>query len=223
MSLLKTRKDLFEIFLQKKELYYIREYVCNSLSVEILSPEDDRLIHQYHDFRKKWQSVDRLKNKFLFKYSKWLNCTIAFGILATPSTSSVSSGRHIKNFEECSERTKRRKTEGIRKLSTDSELIYATQMSLRNTGQTMLANIFKEMVESPSSKLEEFITYWKKNKVHIIKYSEDEALALLIRNHLSKRAYCDIQKGGKCKNANIYPTYNKILLAKERLPCKSLL
>lgn len=151
------------------------------MSVEILSPEDDRLIHQlYYDFRKKWQSVDRSKNKFLSKYSKWLNCTIAFGILATPSTSSVSSGRHIKNFEECSERTKRRKTEGIRKLSTDSELIYATQMSLRNTGRTMLANIFKEMVESPSSKLEEFITYWKKNKVHIIKYSEDEALALLI-------------------------------------------
>jgi len=187
------------------------------LSVEKLSPENEKSIRQlYNDFRKRWQTVDRSKSKFLSKYSTWLDCTLAFETLATPSTSSVSAGRSIKNFEECSERTKRRKTEGIRKSSTVSELIYATEMSLRNTGQKILADILKEMVENKSSKVEELITCWRKDKVHIEKYSEDEGLALLIRNRLSKRIYCDIQKGAKCKGANIYPPYNQILSAKER-------
>lgn len=70
---------------------------------------------------------------------------IAFGTLATSSTSSGSVGRPMKNFEECSERSKWRKTESIRKSSTNSEFIYATQMSLRDTGRTMLADILKEM------------------------------------------------------------------------------
>lgn len=89
-------------------------------------------------------------------------------------------------------------------------------MSLRDTGRTMLADIFKEMVGNQSSKVEKLIACWRKNKVNIEKYSEDEGLALLIRNRLSKRTYCDIQKGGKRRDANIYPPYNQILSAKER-------
>lgn len=220
MSLLKTRKTLFEIYLEEKKFDHLREYVRTSLSVEILSPEDENSIRQLYDnFQKKWRTVNRSKNIFLSKYYTWLNCTIAFGTLATPSTSSVM-GRPMKNFEECSVRTKRRKTESIRKSATDSELIYATQMSLRDTGQTVLADILKEISQvgkdSQSSKVDELIACWKKDKVHIEKYSEDEGLALLIRNRLSKRTYCDIQKGGKQRGANIYPSYSQILSAKER-------
>lgn len=64
------------------------------------------------------------------------------------------------------------------------------------------------MVENKFFKVEELITCWRKDKVHIEKYSEHEELVLLIRNHLSKRTYCDIQKGGKCKGASIYSPYN---------------
>lgn len=218
MSLLITKRSLFEVFLQNKEFDYLRKYICASLSIKTLSPEDETSIRQLHsDFRKKWQNMDRSKHKFLSKYAMWLNCTIAFGTTAAPSTSSASVGRPRKNFEECSERTKRKKTEDIRKSSTESTLIYAAQMSLRNTGQAILADILKEMVENQSSsKVQELIACWKNEKVHIEKYSEDEGLALLIRNRLSKKTYCDFRAGGKLRSANIYPSYNKILSAKQR-------
>lgn len=140
-------------------------------------------------------------------YPNILRGSITFRTLAIPSTSSISIGRPMKSFEECSEQTKRRKTEGIRKSLTDSELLYATQMSLRDASRTNLPIFLKKW---PG------ITCWTKNRAHIEKYSEDERLALLIRNRLSKRTYCDIQKGGKRRDANIYPPYNQILSAKGR-------
>lgn len=222
ISLFLTRKALFEIYVQKKELDHLREYMRNVLSVETLSPEDDYAIRQlYEEFCKEWRDIDRSKYRFLNKYSTWVDCTIAFRTVAISSTFFPIIGKPKNNFEKCSEQTKRRKTEDIRKSSTDSELIYATQMCLRGIGHTMLANILQEMIGNPS-KIEELIACWKKDKVQINKYSEDKELTLLMRNRLSKRTYCDIQKGNKRRGANIYPLYNQILSVKERCyPAKS--
>jgi len=48
------------------------------------------------------------------------------------------------------------------------------------------------------------------------KYSEDEALCLLIDAQLSKRRYTTIRLQAKAKGANIYPAYNNVRAAKER-------
>ena len=48
------------------------------------------------------------------------------------------------------------------------------------------------------------------------KYSEDEALCLLIDAQLSKRQYTTIRLQAKAKGADIYPAYKNVRAAKER-------
>lgn len=64
-----------------------------------------------------------------------------------------------------------------------------------------------------------------KNRIHqilsnedrkMIPYSQDEALALMIDLRQSKGDYHQMHMGGKAHEANIYPSYHKILEAKKR-------
>lgn len=46
-------------------------------------------------------------------------------------------------------------------------------------------------------------------------YTDMEALALIVDSNFSARQYKKIQSGAKHRNANIYPPYNRVLVAKK--------
>lgn len=59
------------------------------------------------------------------------------------------SGRPSKSFEELSESSKRRKTQKLREKSKPTELIYATQVKLRESGNVEGSKVVKDVTKSP--------------------------------------------------------------------------
>lgn len=141
--------------------------------------------------------------------------SLNFGNIANPQTS--HGGRIAKPFSRSSVRTKRRKTEEMRKMYTDEELAFATVMNLRQRGKTAQSSLMKEVTQTTPTRATKIMKIWKnQSKFKLKRYTADEALALIINSRLSKSAYLQIREGAKKRGADIYPSYHSILFAKER-------
>lgn len=216
MSLSITRRSLFEIYCKRKNIEDMRDFVSKSLDVDTLSNENNYLLHRhFDDFQRRWIIVNRTKKHFLHKYSAWLDFALKFDNIAHPSTS--HGGRIAKSFSESSDRTKRRKTEEMRKMHTDEELVFASIMNLRQSGKAAQSSLIKEATQTSPTRATKILETWKnKSKFKLERYTADEALALIINSRLSKSSYLQIRKGAKKRGADIYPSYHNILIAKER-------
>ena len=64
------------------------------------------------------------------------------------STGSLSFGRPSKTFDESSDRSKRRRTEDLRKKHSTPELSYAAKMKLRASGKLEEAKLIGEALET---------------------------------------------------------------------------
>jgi hypothetical protein len=130
----------------------------------------------------------------------------------------TAKGRQEKTFSESSERSRRRKTEGLRKTTSTEEMSFATAMSLRGSGNPSAAKLIHEAVTATPTRASKICQSGseKKGGTAMWKYSEDEALCLLIDAQLSKRQYTTIRLEAKAKRAEIYPAYNNVRAAKER-------
>lgn len=49
----------------------------------------------------------------------------------------------------------------------------------------------------------------------VVQYTPEEALCFLLDTNMTRDAYVRTRKGAKKRNANIYPSYHKILAAKK--------
>lgn len=65
--------------------------------------------------------------------------------MEVPNSSISKQGRSLSTFSKCSDRTKRRRTENIRKNFNFEELSFATQMSLRGEGKSSPPKIVKDV------------------------------------------------------------------------------
>lgn len=89
-------------------------------------------------------------------------------------------------------------------------------MSLRSSGYNAAASVVKQATQiNPSHASKNFTRMHVKKCVDIVPYSDIEALALMIDANLSKSQYLKMRKSAKQRNANLYPSYNKVLLAKQ--------
>ncbi|CAH0547076.1 unnamed protein product [Brassicogethes aeneus] len=80
-------------------------------------------------------------------------------------------------------------------------------MNLRSEGQEAAAQVIEGFLDSLRNK--------PVGRGNIIPYTLKEALALIIDHGLSKDAYLKLRKGAKERNANIYPSYDKVKEAKK--------
>ncbi|XP_021703892.1 uncharacterized protein LOC110677210 [Aedes aegypti] len=123
---------------------------------------------------------------------------------------SSGAGRPNIEFSESSERSKRRKTQELRENVPLEELTYATQMSLRASGNTAAAEIVKDISKIPSQAgvfqkaLKEIETPSAK------KHSPSEALALFIEADLTKKQWELLH----ASNKTLYPCYSTLKNAK---------
>ncbi|KAF2893267.1 hypothetical protein ILUMI_12906, partial [Ignelater luminosus] len=95
------------------------------------------------------------------------------------------------------------------------ELSFATQVTLRAQGLRTAAEMVKRVSECSENaqQLKKAITQSKKSP---IKLTSDKALASFVQKKLTKNQYVAIHTETKTHNADIYPTYAELLLAKKR-------
>lgn len=130
------------------------------------------------------------------------------------STNSFRIRRPITTFNECVDRTKNRKIQPLIKSYTSSELTHAVSTKFKKSGNRSMVKLLKEANTIPTRANNILKTY--KNTNNLKPYTEDEALAFLIENKLSKQQYINIRLGSKKRNCDIYPPYDKIMAAKKR-------
>ena len=100
-------------------------------------------------------------------------------------------------------------------LSHDSSLITAAaSYAASKTGKRDLAFMLREVLRSPSrpSKFRRLI---ETKPTTNTAYTLEEALALILDLSLSKQQYITLRLGAKCRNADIYPSYNNVLQFKQ--------
>lgn len=167
-----------------------------------------------NSFRKKWRQVKRTEKFFFEKFENWLAVFVPFKelklVVKTPNK--PRTGRPLSDFNRSSERTKRRKTENVRANTCVEELCYATQMSLRESGNLNAANIVHDIsTGGPSSS-----NMYRKSSSLVPEtiLSADSALSLMIEQKLSRNQYQGLRNISLENNCRLYPSYKVVQQAK---------
>ena len=119
-------------------------------------------------------------------------------------------GRPVKNWEDCSDRTKRRKVSVLTESNPTSLLAKAAASRSKNSpGMRDLGAVIKQAIPDPAKARKSI----EVNKEPIM-MSEEEALALKIQCDLSDSQYQMLRNSSMKQNADIYPPLLRILSAK---------
>jgi len=149
--------------------------------------------------------------------SAWLETVFNLPLNNIPTNiEQKKTGRPLKEFSECSERTKRQKVLPLVKSYSSPELVLALSTKFQKSGQRSASLLLNDSLTSPTRaiKIRNVVNNVDHNK--IIPYTANEALAFLIDNKLTKQQYLNIRLGAKKKNCDIYPPYSSILEAKKK-------
>lgn len=159
------------------------------------------------DFKRKWEESCRKSDRFLEKNQVWLKKKN--NIPTWTHKSAPKSGRPSKPFEELSDRSKRRKTHGIRSENSAEELTFAASVSQRASGNTNLSKLITEATATPTraKKLRRGLF----QKETIKQHTPFEALSHFVEADLTRKQYEVIQSANK----KIYPCYSLLKKAKQ--------
>lgn len=176
--------------------------------------ERKKVLNIIKNLERRWNLCRRDQEKFKSKNQTWLH---SVAVLSVEKTSeSKGKGRPSKNFQDCGTRAKQKKIKKILTSTSGDELLFATQMSLRKQGRRVAANIIEDVVKaSSSSTMEKYKGVYKNVETpKVVPMTPEEALGLIINTKSSKRLYLQYRESAKKCNANIYPSWHKILKAK---------
>ncbi|XP_071581303.1 uncharacterized protein [Temnothorax nylanderi] len=183
----------------------------NNCSIQIHPDARSHMSTFFSKLRAKWQKAKRTMKFFLQKNENWLEVNMSFPIRSDTDKLSVR-GRPSLDFGSSSERSKRRKTEDLRRNFTTEELSYATQMSLRSSGNLHSAQVVKDVTTSPTRAL----LYKKAFQTTVeTTLSANVALSIMVEAKLTKKQYNIIRSSMKKHNCRLYPNYNAVRAAKE--------
>lgn len=158
-----------------------------------------------HNFRWNKKSKGR-KDLFVKNYGEWLKNEFK---LDTPSLSI----KRRKPFEECSERTKRRRMDEIRQNTNPEEIKGAFMAAVRDNSAVdaeIIARLSEVDLETKNHILKLIKGEWSPVK----KYTFNEALALMVDLKLSKPKYEQLRSQNRQRNADLLPPYYRVAEAK---------
>lgn len=167
-------------------------------------------------FNDRWEKARRIKGRFETNNSTWLDGE--FKVIfeeSTPSTSSGQRGRPPKNYEESSEKTKKRKNMELVQEYGFEFIHNACVQYLRSIGESDEASILNIVRLLPKEDKKEVLKKLTYNAESITYYSKDEALSLYIELDLTKSQYGLLRSRLAEKNVFVFPSYNMILDAKK--------
>ena len=118
---------------------------------------------------------------------EWLETTIVFEKYENVLDTSLR-GRPQTGFIQSSERTKRRRTESLRKDNTVKELSYAAHMSLRSSGEVEAAKVVRDVTCTTPKRASKYRKAYVEANTHQEKkpLSTDKALSMIIEAKLTK-------------------------------------
>lgn len=214
-----TRRELFQVMRSAnkatidEQITFLINHVQEIIHTEGEGQNDvDRKIAVFkNQFKTKWSQVGRSTTRFLNTYSSWLDMPISFTIFEQPT--SFKRGRPEIEFEDCAERTKRKKSEDLRKSKSIAELSFATQMSFRSSGNPDAAKILKEITSSSPTTSSKFLkAYQSSNNGKSEKMTGEDALALFIDARFSRHQYNLV----RMSSPDRYPSYKVLQLEKKK-------
>ena len=156
-------------------------------------------------FWKLWKKCNRSKNRFLTVNSTWLSGNVVFKIKQT-----VVEKPTLKPFSELGRRSKQTRLHDLTNNHSPEELGMASALCVSRCGFRSVGKRIESLVRSPESATESF-----ENVPQIEEYTAEEAIAFICRNNFSKRQYHDIRMTTLNRGVHLYPSYNKVLLAKQ--------
>lgn len=126
-------------------------------------------------------------------------------------------GRPITDFDQCSDKAKRKKTEILRQSFSTSQIMFNASMKQRLDGDEDSAKLLKEIESTTATRGKRIRDAWKSHKQKQIQkqMTTDEALALIISASLSVYQYKLLRKQAIKLNHDIYPSYNTVLASKK--------
>lgn len=208
-----TRLQLFNMMQQQnlptlsEKLEYIENYLLNYNKYEEKEIQEIKLAFSYvkSEFKRRWMAVHKRSDLFTKKNHGWLQ-----GIFTLPRIAK-RSGRPSVCFEDLSDRSKRRKTEELRKSTDIQVLSYATQMKLHEKGKRDASKVLKDLTISPTK-----ATRYKKAYSTIMQEKKKQltplhALLMMVEAGLSRKQYEIVRS----TNKSFYPCYS--LLQREKI------
>lgn len=164
------------------------------------------LRHFKTSFKQKWSEAHNTDERFIKNNEEWLETS-----LELPSWSSHKSGRPVKEFNELSERSKRRRTEELRAKVPVEELTFAACVSQGTSGNIHTSKMIKEITLTPTRAKNIRRTISSKKDQVQLKYTLPEALSLFVEGNFTRRQWNLLQGGRK----TIYPCYSLLQKAKK--------
>lgn len=223
-ELVLTRKEVFLIISEhlSDKFASLIEFMVEKISKDtgrtVVVPEDSKQTFSilFNQMRTRWQQAHRKSCVFFKNNGEWLSKQVCF---AAPTDTVVTSpgntgGRPSLEFTMSSERSKRRKTQDIRTSFNSVELAYATQMSLRSSGQSDAAKVIKDVTMTSPLRASKYRKAY--SATDEITLSEEAALSAMIEYKFSKSTYQGMRRLGKENNCKLYPSYEKVMKAKKR-------
>lgn len=194
---------------ENKQSFYnfVKElFDLNEESLKLYKKQIDQFVTN-HDLRWKKKSKFRI-NHFRSQHVDWLQQEFS---LKNPTYKT----KQLMPFEECSDRTKRRRLDAARQNKSLEEIEGTYFQVLRDTSK-IDADIIKGLRNLDLSSKELILKIIHGDFSNFVKYTPDEALALMIDLKLSKFQYELLHSQAKKKFADIYPPYYKIFEAKTK-------
>jgi len=199
---------------------------CNFDNEEIKKCLSNKIDGFCSTANKKWKESNYCIRKFKKKNEFWLQLhfnipyVVNCDVTNQPST---SAGRPLKVFADLSDRSKRRHVKHLRETTTSDELVYAAKSTLYVEGKRAAAYVVSQVSEFSPKRAIKIRKMYKNPKSHLTPYTEDEALAFMVDTRMTKNSYHLTRLGAKKHGANIYPSYDRIRLAKERCYPKNII
>lgn len=192
----------------ENKMAYLLTRVQIALQVDELSIEIKGLLSRLiSEYKSRLLAAHRNYTRFYNKNKTWVEHNITFPVVRPVRKRRNEGGRPPKPFEECTDRSKRRKTEDVRKQLEPSQLAFAAQVEYRARGEVKISNLIKNIVlHGPEN-----ITRKKSHET----LTAEKALSLVIEAQLTKFQYNALRMSAKEINCNMYPNYETITAAKK--------
>lgn len=204
-----TFQALSDFLIDNKDVNKFFEFVKaklapNNSSFELYRQKINQFVKN-HNFR--WNKKSKGRKELFYKnYGTWLQNEFT---LENPSINQ----KRLKPFEECSERTKRRRMDEVRQ-NRNPEEIKGAYMAIVRDENVIDAEIISNLSKVDSETKSHILKVIRGEVLPVKKYTVNEALALLVDLKLSKPKYEQLRSQNKDRNADLLPPYYRVVEAK---------
>lgn len=186
-------------------IMFLREEIRKRVPCSSNNDINEKVTEFKSKFKSRWEKACRIEANFLKTNTAWLKTPLLFKY-----SSETKRGRPEVSFEESSERSKRQKTELLRKSTSVAELTYAAEMGLRASGHLDAAKLMRDVAKVPDHA--EKCRKALRDSIEPVSMTGDEALAMIIEADLSRFQYEVIRS----KAPKIFPSYKVIQESKKK-------